>query len=462
MLKLSRARKSDFAWSVSDLSALYVEHRASLVRHADRVVRNQHHAEELVQDALIKVILAAPELESEEHALAYLKRAVQNLALDALRAQGRRPSLVLLDDVASEIDERESSADVNLENLLAAEDAAIVRDAISLLSPAERAALVMWEMEGRSAKEIAAELGIKEKSVRHTVSRARTTLRKILSERIVDEARGLTALDLLSRSYAKASEVARKSTKAALSLALLLVAALGFSSLITPSGVVSKSSNTQLPSGPTSSKGINSKEINKNPLVTKSQIASQSSTSIGLGVKTKSAKNVENAKATTLNFPGLDRSGIPSGFTITDSKGEVGGLFFSGKSALVEEAGISLSFISKTTSGAANILLTQTITQDSSGATYVSLVSYGKGGNWIPLNVQVTSADFERLISGNYLLTATIQVKSEIESSIVIPASAGGRDLPNPPIRLVTRIVLDPSKTRVIAQAVQVVEGSPR
>jgi hypothetical protein len=86
-------------------------------------------------------------------------------------------------------------------------------------------------MEGRSTSEIAAELGIKESTVRHTVARARTSLRRVLSELIVDEARGLTALDMLSTSYKKAAELAQKSSKVALSFILVVTAFLGFNSL---------------------------------------------------------------------------------------------------------------------------------------------------------------------------------------------------------------------------------------
>jgi hypothetical protein len=89
----------------------------------------------------------------------------------------------------------------------------------------------MWEMEGRSTSEIASELGIKESAVRHTVSRARASLRRVLSELIIDEERGLTALDMLSTSYKKAAEIAQKSSKVALSLLLVVTAFLGFNSL---------------------------------------------------------------------------------------------------------------------------------------------------------------------------------------------------------------------------------------
>jgi hypothetical protein len=89
----------------------------------------------------------------------------------------------------------------------------------------------MWEVEGRSTAEIAKELGIKESAVRHTVSRARASLRKVLSELVIDEARGLTALDLLSTTYKKAAEIAGKSSKIALTFILVLTAFLGLNSL---------------------------------------------------------------------------------------------------------------------------------------------------------------------------------------------------------------------------------------
>jgi hypothetical protein len=89
----------------------------------------------------------------------------------------------------------------------------------------------MWEVEGRSTAEIAKELGIKESAVRHTVSRARASLRKVLSELIIDEARGLTALDLLSTTYKKAAELTAKSSKMALIFILVLTSFLGLNSI---------------------------------------------------------------------------------------------------------------------------------------------------------------------------------------------------------------------------------------
>ena len=218
-------------WTVAQLSAFYTENRQELLTHANRVLKDLSKAEEVTQDALIKFMLAAPELESESHAISYLHRTIENLCIDLFRAEGRRPNLVLLDDAQAEVDATWQMNGDHSAAISAAEDAAIIRQALSLLSPAERAALVMWEVEGRSTKEIAAELGIKESTVRHTVSRARLSLRRVLTEVILDQKRGLTAMDMLSTSYKKAAIVAKKSSKAALSLMIVLSAFLGFNSL---------------------------------------------------------------------------------------------------------------------------------------------------------------------------------------------------------------------------------------
>jgi RNA polymerase sigma factor (sigma-70 family) len=218
-------------WTVAELGAFYTEHRSELLAHANRVLKDSAKAEEITQDALIKFMLAAPELESTDHALLYLHRTIENLCIDLFRLEGRRPNLVVLDDATAEVEAAWQVDGDHASVIAAADDAAIIRQALAMLSSAERAALVMWEMEGRSTSEIASELGIKESAVRHTVSRARASLRRVLSELVIDEERGLTALDMLSTSYRKAAEIAQKSSKVALSLLLVVTAFLGFNSL---------------------------------------------------------------------------------------------------------------------------------------------------------------------------------------------------------------------------------------
>ena len=434
-------------WTVAELGAFYTENRSELVAHASRILKDSARAEEVIQDALIKVMLAAPELESADHALGYMHRTIENLCIDIFRIEGRRPNLVVLDDASAELEstwvDNKDHADV----IAAAEDAAIVRQALAMLSPAERTALVMWEMDGRSTEEIAAELGIKESAVRHTVSRARASLRRVMSELIVDKERGLTALDMLSTTYKKAAEVAKKSSKAALSLILVFFAFLGFNSMPSNNSVVPVAS-TEVATSQT--------ETTNSPSTSAS--ASSASPSAAAKAPGKEVSTTVNAKASTVTFPGLDKDGVPTGFTVTDSRGDLGKLYTTSRPAVWTETELTLSQIVKTDVGAANIFLSEQLITDSNGFSFNPLVSYGKNGSWIPLVTQVSFLDMQRLIDGNYLVTVIIKVESEVETTVAIPASASGRDLVQAPRQVITRLVLNPGKTQILAQAIQVIE----
>jgi RNA polymerase sigma factor (sigma-70 family) len=433
-------------WTVAELGAFYTEHRSELVAHASRILKDSARAEEVIQDALIKVMLAAPELESTDHALGYMHRTIENLCIDIFRMEGRRPNLVVLDDASAELESTWVDNKDHVDVIAAADDAAIVRQALAMLSPAERAALVMWEMEGRSTAEIAAELGIKESAVRHTVSRARASLRKVMSELIVDKERGLTALDMLSTTYKKAAQIAKKSSKAALSLILVFFAFLGFNAMPTDSGVPN----------------ILAEEVVSSNQVTESvevvAPTTQVTSAAPAPAATKESKAEVNAKATNFSFTGLDKDGVPTGFTVTDSTGALGNLYITNRQPALSETELTLSQVTKTDSGAANIFISQKLTSDSSGFSYAPLVSYGKDGGWTPLVTTLTYLNSERLLSGNYLVTAIIKVESEVETTVTIQASASGRDLLQAPRQVITRLVLNPGKTQILSQAINVVE----
>jgi len=435
-------------WTVAELGAFYTEHRSELIAHASRILKDRAKAEEVIQDALIKVLLAAPELESTDHALGYMHRTIENLCIDIFRIEGRRPNLVVLDDASAELESTWVDNEDHVDVIAAADDAAIVRQALAMLSPAERAALVMWEMEGRSTAEIAAELGIKESAVRHTVSRARASLRRVMSELIVDSERGLTALDLLSTTYKKAANVAKKSSKAALSLILVFFAFLGFNAMPTDSDLPVITTQETISSSEAADvveAASPALEASATPVISPASIA-------------KAQAAVENAKATTFSFTGLDKAGIPIGFSVTDSTGSLGSLFRTSRQPVLSETELVISQIVKTDAGAANIFINQQLVSDSRGFSYLPSLSYGRGGAWIPLNTTLTMLDSERLLSGDYLVTAIIKVESEIETSIVIPATAFGRDLTQAPKQVITRLVLNPGKTEILSQAIYVVE----
>jgi len=442
-------------WSTAELGTFFVEFRSEFLAHAKRVTRTSAEAEEIVQDALVRVLLACPELESVDHAHSYFHRVIENLSIDLHRRESRQPNLILLDDVTKIAEEQWSINPDCLEAIAAAEDAAIVREAISLLSPAERAALIMWEFEGRSTEEIARELGVKESTVRHTLFRARTGLRRILAERIIDEERGLTALDLLSVAYRKTEKVVQKSSKVALSMVLVLTAFLGFNSL-TPGDFVSRESTlTAEQSVENSSIGKPSAPLVDEEVVSRNfvdkEMASESRTP--LRKETALTRSVSTAD---LTFAGLDGEGVPTAFTVADSTGSLGVLFAGKQNSIVTETGLLLSNIVSTRSGAANILINQSVILDAFGTNYVAEVSAGIKGGWQPLRFSYVSSDIERLASGNYLLTAIMMVDSAAKTAVKVPTSTSGTDLSSAPEFVSTKVLLDPTKTKILAQAVLV------
>jgi RNA polymerase sigma factor (sigma-70 family) len=442
-------------WTVAELGAFYTEHRSELLAHANRVLKDSAKAEEITQDALIKFMLAAPELESNDHALSYLHRTIENLCIDLFRLEGRRPNLVVIDDAQAEVEAAWQVSGDHSQAISAAEDAAIIRQALALLSPAERAALVMWEMEGRSTEEIAAELGIKESAVRHTVSRARTSLRRVLSELVIDEERGLTALDMLSTTYKKAAELAQKSSKAALSLVLVFAAFLGFNSMTGNEGVVAPTASVL--SGPVAGQDApivvdpTEEAASATPSPSISYPAKKSSTMVS-GLSIKGAK---------LSWPGLDSEGLPTGLNVAGKNSELGKIRVNKNVPVATEAGTVLSTQAITAAGGPNVMLMQTITVDGNGTSYkLDGASYGKDGFWASLETGATSADFERMSNGQYLVTVRISVLSTLPLGYVAPVGTRGYDLTATPKSITTRLLLNAGKTQILAQSIFIDESN--
>ena len=453
---ITPSNESPRSWSVADLGSFYTSHRSELHAHASRILKDSTRADEVVQDALIKFMLAAPEINSEEHAIAYLHRTIENLCIDLFRIEGRRPNLVVLDDAQAEVEATwQDKGDFSAE-LIAADDAAIVRQALALLSPAERTALVMWEMEGRTTEEIASTLNIKESAVRHTVSRARTSLRRILSEMIIDEERGLTALDLLSTSYKKAAELAKKSSKAALSLLILLVAFLGFNSV---TGHEVSTTNTITTAAGTTPSDVTPSVAAATPSLSSSSSSTPSAAATAAQLAAKKAASqaqTVDAKIPTLSFAGLNHDGVPTGFTATDNAGHTGRIIVGHPDPILTADGLTLHTNAMSyDANAINVLLDQTFVVNGSGTTYSVAASVSINHSWNPLLLSSTSTDFVRQDDGTYLVTATMAVDSLLDSGLIIPTQKGV-DVTAAPTQIITRILLNPTKSQILAQAIEV------
>jgi RNA polymerase sigma factor (sigma-70 family) len=435
-------------WSIAQLSAIYTEHRTQLVSQARRITKNEAEAHEVVQEAFLKFMLAAPDLDSADRAIAYLRTSVTNLALNVIRARGARPNLVAIDaDTTQErLNEIASENHIDLDTTItAAEDAAIVREALSRLTPDQRTALVMWEMEGRTTEEIATVLNTSPANVRHILVRARKSMVRVLEDWIVDEKTGLTALNALSTTYKKSVEIAQKSSKAALSLLLVITAFLGFNSMTgneSPLAPVAAEVSTPAPSAKAAA-----------PTATASATAKAAAT---LAAK-KAQQAAIYAKIAALSFVGLDKEGIPTGFSVTDENSSAGvgrvtkGITTVGTSGLL----INNQFI--TGSVGPNVLIDQLITVDGTGTNYsVNNINIGFGGGWRSVEVKSTDTSIDRLANGNFLITATSTIGYLKTSDFVIPTGSRGYDLVDAPSTITTRVLMNSGKTQVLAQAVQV------
>jgi RNA polymerase sigma factor (sigma-70 family) len=380
-----------------------------LLAHANRVLKDSSKAEEITQDALIKFILAAPELESADHAISYLHRTIENLCIDLFRSEGRRPNLVVLDDASAEIEATWAVDGDHSAAITAAEDAAIIRQAISLLSPAERAALVMWEIEGRSTEEIAAELGIKPATVRHTVSRARLSLRRILTEVVLDQERGLTAMDMLSTSYKKAAELAKKSTTAALSLLLVVTAFLGFNSMTGNEAITNGTSKiaSVIPGAPKDSQTTPGDNGAAEAPSVDTSTATSVSTDIdtfyrGLAVVQQGIVNLRSI-ATNIGWDGLDSNGAPVGVSTNNGAYTVSNR----DSAKVTSLGAGEFVLTSSTNGI-DTYLVQTI-EIVDGQSVLSLAPlFAQGATNISPEILEFSSQETRLEDGSRLISAWV------------------------------------------------------
>jgi DNA-binding CsgD family transcriptional regulator len=380
--------------------------------------------------------------------MAYLRTTVNNLCLNVIRATGSRPNLVAIDSDATQERLSEIAAENHIpmdSTLAAAEDASIIREALSRLSETQRTALVMWEVEGRTTKEIAAAIGTSEKNVRHVVQRARASFIRVLTEWVVDEKTGVTALDSISGTYKKATELAKKSSKVALSLLIVMVAFLGFNS-VTGSEFntlnIIASAKQEVP--PTVSSEANDD-------------ASQSTTEENFSsqkiIQDISAVNFRTSKSL---FAGLSKDGLPTGFTVSDATGDVGSLSISSQSTITNPDGyVLVSYAQSLGESTLNALISQTITVDGAGTSYFASPSVTVAGSWFPLTQTGSASTISRLSNGNYLLTATIYIDSTVDSALFV-AATGGLDVDAIPNEITTRIILNSSKSTILAQAINI------
>ncbi len=155
------------------LAGLVRRHQEWAWRVAVRFLGRAPEAEDVVQEAFLRLPDAAPRYQAKAPFRAYLRRIVVRLRLD----HHRRPSSLPLEELPEPQDPAPSPPAV----LLRREDAAILRAALDTLPATQRMALVLRYYEELDSRDIAAAMAISPKAVERLLARGRDGLRKVLA-----------------------------------------------------------------------------------------------------------------------------------------------------------------------------------------------------------------------------------------------------------------------------------------
>jgi len=154
-------------------------HRGNVYRHAYRLTRDPHDAEDLTQDVFVRVFRALPNYRPAGSFPGWLHRITTNLFRDKLR----RGRLVRFDPLGGDTDriiDREPTPAELLDDRTLDADLA---NAVRALPPHFRTAVLLSDVHGLSYDQVATALGIKVGTVRSRLHRGRAQLRAALAHR---------------------------------------------------------------------------------------------------------------------------------------------------------------------------------------------------------------------------------------------------------------------------------------
>jgi RNA polymerase sigma-70 factor (ECF subfamily) len=139
----------------------------NLYAHLCLITGNRAEAEELAQDAFLKVWERWDRVADMEEPVGYLYQTAMNL----FRKRFRRVGLALRKTVSVELREDEFAT---------ADDRSVVAGALVELAPRQRAALVLTELIGFSSEEAGRMLGVRAGTVRALASQGRAAMKQHL------------------------------------------------------------------------------------------------------------------------------------------------------------------------------------------------------------------------------------------------------------------------------------------
>jgi len=169
------------AVAAGDLGAfeeIVLRHQKQAWGVAYRFLGDPHAAEDVAQEAFLRILDAAPEYRPTAAFRTYLVRVVTRLCLDY--AEKKRP--VLADEPPDTVAYGPSPAD----QVEMVEREAAIQDALKTLPPNQRMAVVLRYFEGLGGAEIAGMMNISAKAVERLLARARESLESKLAPFLKD------------------------------------------------------------------------------------------------------------------------------------------------------------------------------------------------------------------------------------------------------------------------------------
>ena len=156
-------------------AALMQRHLSAVLATARRIVRDESEAEDIAQEAFLRLWNSAQTLEAGRYGMRpWLRRVASNLAIDWLRKAKR---LDVTDEVPEQIDEAGQ-----LQTLEAAEVSKRVEQALANLPTRQRIAVSLFHFDEMSQREVAELMNLSEDALESLLARGRRRLRDILKE----------------------------------------------------------------------------------------------------------------------------------------------------------------------------------------------------------------------------------------------------------------------------------------
>ncbi len=152
------------------------ENMRRIFRQIYRLVGNIHDAQDLTQEAFIKALQRQDQLKDAEKAAHWLSRIATNTALDFLRRHNRVTFCEMTEAPESHMETPEATA-------LRSEQREWLSAGLDRLTPRERSALVLRDVEDLPAEEVARRLDCSKATVRSHIANARIKLKKFAERR---------------------------------------------------------------------------------------------------------------------------------------------------------------------------------------------------------------------------------------------------------------------------------------